>query len=236
MTFSWKAKSTNVNHDTSIMFTGLIQDVGKIVQVTKMEGGLRLEVRSSSLAPQLTVSDSVAMNGVCQTVVRQQSETFEVVAVEETLKKTTFGDLRMADSVNLELPLRWNDRLGGHLVLGHVDTVATILDIQKLHESTMYELSVPPAFLQYIVFTGSVALDGVSLTVAELLEASFRVAIIPHTMAKTIFPLYRSGSKVNIEFDVIGKYIERMMSLRVHQNPSARKADFSIEDLRESGF
>lgn len=218
------------------MFTGLIQDVGTIVQLTKMDGGLRLKVRSAALAPELNVSDSVAINGVCQTVVQRQTESFEVIAIEETLKKTTFGNLRLSDSVNLELPLRWNDRLGGHLVLGHVDTVATVLNIQELHESSVYELSVSPSFQQYIVFTGSVALDGVSLTVAELLESSFRVAIIPHTMEKTIFPSYKTGSQVNIEFDVIGKYIERIMSLRGSQNPSARKPNFSIEDLRDSGF
>lgn len=174
------------------MFTGLIQDVGTIVQLTKMDGGLRLKVRSAALAPELNVSDSVAINGVCQTVVQRQTESFEVIAIEETLKKTTFGNLRLSDSVNLELPLRWNDRLGGHLVLGHVDTVATVLNIQELHESSVYELSVSPSFQQYIVFTGSVALDGVSLTVAELLESSFRVAIIPHTMEKTIFPLVQN--------------------------------------------
>jgi riboflavin synthase len=218
------------------MFTGLIQDIGKIETITQLDGGIRLKIRSDAIASQLNISDSVAINGVCQTVIHHTNHEFDVIAVEETLKKTTFKNLHSSQPVNLELPLRWNDRLGGHLVLGHVDTVASIVDIRKLQDSAVYEISIPESFLQYIVFTGSISIDGVSLTVAELLKSSIRVSIIPHTLEKTIFRYYNVGDTVNLEFDVIGKYIERMTTIGRKPHTGENQSSLSLEDLRNTGF
>jgi riboflavin synthase len=218
------------------MFTGLIQEIGNIESITPLGGGIQLTIRSKPIAQQLGVSDSVAINGVCQTVIRRDEDLFDVIAVEETLKKTTFNTLRVSQPVNLELPLRWDDRLGGHLLLGHVDTVGSIVDIRTLHESVVYEISIPEPFRRYVVFTGSIAIDGVSLTVAELLDTSLRVAIIPHTLEKTIFPYYKIGDGVNIEVDIIGKYIDRLMRLGNEPHPRSNPSSLKLEDLQNSGF
>ncbi len=218
------------------MFTGLIQDIGTIINVVPSGGGRHLSVRSAALARQLAISDSVAINGVCQTVVKSHGDLFEVIAVEETLKKTTFGDLHVSQRVNLELPLRLNDRLGGHLLQGHVDLATTICSIRKLETGILFGVEIPPAYIHYIVPTGSIAIDGVSLTVAELLESSIRVAIIPHTMEKTIFQYYKSGDRVNIEFDVIGKYVERLLGKGRASGSSSEEPWLRLDDLRESGF
>jgi riboflavin synthase len=219
------------------MFTGIIQEVGAIDEVVSLGGGIRLTVKAPSLAGRLKVNDSIAINGVCQTVVERRGELFDVVAVEETLKKTAFGRLRSGNGVNLELPLRVDDLLGGHLVLGHVDTVATILSVERRVTSTMYEIGLPEKMMHYLVHTGSVSVDGVSLTVAELGAASFRVSIIPHTIEKTIFGTYREQSVVNIEFDVIGKYIERMLrgGIRPVVDGTAGGSQ-TIDRLRENGY
>ncbi|HUN66800.1 MAG TPA: riboflavin synthase [Bacteroidota bacterium] len=213
------------------MFTGIIQDVGRIVGAAPLGGGIRLNIHSR-LAEKLKVSDSVAVNGVCQTVVARDTQSFEVVAVEETLKKTTFSGIKGGENVNLELPVRPEELLGGHLVQGHVDLVAKVGSVEQLATSTVYEIQLPAEKMHYLVHTGSIAVDGVSLTVAEVLNASFKVAIIPHTLDKTIFPEYRPGTGVNIEFDVIGKYIERMLRAGIGQQGGR----YSVDDLRANGF
>ncbi len=216
------------------MFTGIIQDIGTIRNVEPLGGGRRYTVASSLLAPRLAVNDSVAINGVCQTVVAKSGEMFEVVAVEETLRKTTFGQLHGGQLVNLELPLRLNDLLGGHLLLGHVDTVGTVIGITPEQTGTDYVIGLSQEFLRYVVFTGSIAVDGVSLTVAELRPDAFRVAIIPHTMEKTIFRTHNVGQPVNIEVDIIGKYIERLMAEK--EGDKRKKPFLSVQELKDRGY
>ncbi len=193
------------------MFTGIIEEVGHIESIESLGRGIRIRVTAPKLTAELSVNDSVAINGVCETVVQRGATWFDVEAVEETLKKTTFSSLRPGEAVNLELPMRFNSRLGGHLVLGHVDTVGEITQVEHRDNSRMYSIRIPEQFLRYVVPVGSIAIDGVSLTIAELSFNIVRVSIIPHTLQHTIFALYRTGSRVNLEFDVIGKYIEQLL-------------------------
>jgi riboflavin synthase len=194
------------------MFTGLIQQIGTIRAISPHEGGLRITVHAPGLSSELKIDDSVAINGVCQTVVQREPDRFTVVAVEETLRKTTFGSLPVQQKVNLELPLRLGDRLGGHLVLGHVDCVGRIAAIKTLGSSWMFSIAIPDEFEKLVIPVGSIAVDGVSLTIAAIDGLQTTVSIIPHTMENTIFSTYAADSAVNLEFDMIGKYVQRLVT------------------------
>ncbi|HMD13404.1 MAG TPA: riboflavin synthase, partial [Bacteroidota bacterium] len=176
---------------------------------------------------------SIAIRGVCETVVAKKGTVVDVVAVEETLKKTTLGNLTKGSKVNLELPIRFNERLGGHLVLGHVDSFGSVIGIEQRSTSWMFSVKIPKPFLKYVVPIGSIAVDGVSLTIAELKNDIVRISIIPHTMEHTIFGSYQSGTEVNLEFDIVGKYIERFTML---QDSQSRPDMFTERNLREMGF
>jgi riboflavin synthase len=151
------------------------------------------------------------VNGACLTVIKKDSNTFTVDAIEETLKKTSLGFLNDNDKVNLERPLKADSRLGGHFVLGHVDTTGKIVDIKELSNSHFITISFPKEFNIYLIYVGSIAIDGVSMTVAELRENNFSIGVIPHTWEETIFSTKKPGDTVNLEFDVLGKYVERIM-------------------------
>jgi riboflavin synthase len=196
------------------MFTGIITEVGVIDNINKSGGGTVLKIRASQSAKELKINDSVSINGACQTVVRKSNDSFEVVAVEETLKKTTLGSLRKGEKINLELAMRLNDRLGGHLVLGHVDCVGKITKIKKLSSSWLVSVKVPTSFRKYIIPVGSITIDGVSLTVADQQKDSFVVSIIPHTFENTIFKNKSVNDSVNLEFDLIGKYVESLIGYK----------------------
>ena len=194
------------------MFTGIVEGTGKLHAVRRSGKAAYLIIDGGKLAKKLRVSDSVAVNGTCLTVVAKRGSLFEVQAVEETMKKTNLGTLKPKDRANLELPVRASDRLGGHIVLGHIDGVGRIASIRPLRKSWMFDVRVPRRYMRYLIPTGSVAIDGVSLTVARLSESMIRIAIIPHTMRKTNFKFSKVGDKVNLEFDVLGKYVERFLS------------------------
>ena len=215
------------------MFTGIVEYVATVQRAAKTGGGLRYTIDAGPLARELKIDNSVAVNGVCLTVVARSGKNIDVVAVEETLHKTTLQHLKRGSKVNLELPLRFNDRLGGHLVLGHVDAVGTLKKIHRLETSTLFSVQVPREFLDYLIPVGSIAIDGVSLTIAQLEENIVRVAIIPFTLEHTIFSLYKVGSKVNLEFDVIGKYVSRMTQWPAEQRPLPV---INEEHLRQMGF
>lgn len=193
------------------MFTGIITEVGTVAGVVRRGGGIELSVRAPQSAAELKVNDSVSINGVCQTVIARTGDVVRVEAVEETLKKTTLGRLQAADRVNLELSVRLSDRLGGHLVQGHVDCVGRIERVTQQAMSWLLDVGYPPEFSRYLIPVGSVAVDGISLTVADLRDGSFAVSIIPHTLAKTTLGRAVAGMEVNLEFDVVGKYIERLL-------------------------
>lgn len=193
------------------MFTGIVEHVGEVLEVTPQEGARRLRV-AAPFAGALQVDQSVAVNGVCLTVVACDAEAFEAVAVEETLRKTALGSLAPGDGVNLERALRLGERLDGHLVQGHVDATGTVAAAEAEGEGRLVEIRFDPAFAAYLIPAGSVAVDGISLTVARLADEAFTVAIIPYTYAHTTAQHWRAGRRVNLEFDLLGKYVARWMA------------------------
>jgi riboflavin synthase len=194
------------------MFTGIVEDVGDVVEV-KTSGSNRELIIRSKLAAEFKIDQSVSHNGVCLTVVSLNADTYGVTAVEETLQRSNLGSLRAGDGVNLERSLRLGDRLDGHMVQGHVDTVTTCTGVEDRQGSWWYSFALP-AQPQLLVPKGSICLNGVSLTIAELTDKHFSVAIIPYTYEHTTFRSLRAGDAVNVEFDVLGKYVERMMAVR----------------------
>ncbi len=201
-----------------IMFTGLIEELGTIKNKQPRGSGYRFTVQAKLILDQLATGDSVNVNGVCQTVVSRSGSTFDFETVEETVKKTTLGDMPTNKQVNLERALKADGRLGGHFVLGHVDCTGSVLSIRQLSAGFEMEIQYPVEFAASIVPVGSIAVDGVSLTVAELQDTRFKVAVIPHTWKETTFPLLKAGDKVNLEFDVLGKYVERILHFKSPKN------------------
>lgn len=211
------------------MFTGLIEEVGEVQQMKPYGDGFALTVAAPRITGSLAVGDSVNIDGVCQTVTSIDGELFSVVTIEETLKKTTLGEKRPGTHVNLERALRADSRLGGHFVLGHADTTGTIESIEKLTASAVYTIGYPKEFGKYLIPVGSIAVDGISLTLAEVEARRFKVAIIPHTLQETVLPHKAAGAKVNLEFDVLGKYVARMFD--------KDKPDVMTEEwLKKHGF
>lgn len=194
------------------MFTGLVEEKGILIKKIPNGNGFQFEIQAKKVLEDLNIGSSIAVNGCCLTVVKRTERTFSVDTIEETLNKTNLGVLKQGDKVNLERPLKADARLGGHFVLGHIDTTGKIEDIKELSNSHWMTISYPEKFNQYLIYVGSVAIDGVSMTVAELKNNSFSVGIIPHTWKETIFSEKKIGDTVNLEFDVLGKYVERIMS------------------------
>lgn len=189
------------------MFTGLVEAMGAIEATEPRDGGLRLWVDAGALAAEPAVGDSVAVDGCCLTVVGREGSRIAFDAIPETLRRTTLGRRGVGDSVNLELPLLPTDRLGGHFVQGHVDAVAEVLDRTSDGADVIMTFKTPPALRKQIVEKGSIAVDGVSMTVAGVLEDGFSVALIPHTLAVTTLGLRRPGDRVNLEGDILAKYV-----------------------------
>ena len=190
------------------MFTGIVEEVGRVEAVEALEGGKRLRL-ACSFASELRPDESVAVNGCCLTVTEHDASGFWATAVEETLQKTSLGRLSAGSGVNLERALRLGDRLDGHLVQGHVDATAEVLAIDALADSWLVRVAYPPEHARYLIPVGSVALDGVSLTVARLDDDALTVSIIPHTWEKTTLSSWEAGRPVNVEYDPIGKYVAR---------------------------
>jgi len=194
------------------VFTGIIEELGSVRAIDRREGGARLEIAASTVLADARPGDSIAVNGCCLTVVDRGDGWWAADAVIETLERTALGSLERDDPVNLERPLRLSDHLGGHLVQGHVDAVGRVAARTPLADgSTRFTFSAPPDALRYVVEKGSVAVDGISLTVAALGDDSFDVAVIPHTLAVTTLGHKNPGAAVNLEADLIAKYVERLL-------------------------
>lgn len=193
------------------MFTGIVEEVGRVCSVRKRDDGIQFDIQTRKISAGLKVDNSIAVNGTCLTVVRRKRGILTFDAVKETLSKTSLGGLHVGSSVNLERAVSLDQRLGGHLVQGHVDTTGTVLKRTVLKTSWMFSISFPKKFRKYLIPVGSISVDGVSLTVARLHADYFEVAIIPYTYEQTIFHEYKAGSKVNLEFDLVGKYIESLL-------------------------
>jgi len=199
------------------MFTGLIVERGRLISdpAPSGQGGVRLAVgMSPGLAERLGIGDSLAVSGVCLTVVEKGSGQVVVELSPETIARTNLGELRGGDEVNLEPALRMGDPLGGHMVQGHVDATAEVVGRRDLTDHRVLAFSIPPDLAPFLVEKGSVTVDGVSLTVSALLSDRFEVALIPHTLAMTTLSLRVPGDRVNLEVDVLGKYVHRMLAAR----------------------
>jgi riboflavin synthase len=193
------------------MFTGLVEEKGILSKKNPTGEGYQLEISCKKVIEDLKVGDSIAVNGCCLTIVKKDNQKFAVDVIEETLKKTNLGALSEGGRVNLERSLKADARLGGHFVLGHIDTTGSVDEVKELSNSHWMKIKFPEKFKKNLIYVGSVAIDGVSMTVAELDDNSFSVGIIPHTWEETVFSDKKPGDPVNLEFDVLGKYVERIM-------------------------
>lgn len=190
------------------MFTGIIEDLGKITNLQKDKGNLHITVQSD-LTSQLKIDQSVAHNGVCLTVVEKTQETYVVTAIKETLDKTSLDNLKIGDSINLERAMVLGARLDGHIVQGHVDQTGTCTQVEEENGSWRYSFHYDPTLGNLTIEKGSITVNGVSLTVIDSTKDSFSVAIIPYTFENTTFKNLTNGDQINLEFDVIGKYVKR---------------------------
>jgi riboflavin synthase len=193
------------------MFTGLVQTTARVRRVDPAPDGVRLEVETP-LAAELRQGDSIAVNGVCLTAIDPGSDGFRADVMAETLRRSSLGPLAAGDSVNVELPLRAGDRLGGHVVQGHVDGTGAVESTRAEGFARLVRISADPSLLKYVVEKGSIAVDGVSLTVAEVDDEGFTVSLIPETLERTTLGLAAPGRVVNLEVDVFAKYVEKLVA------------------------
>lgn len=220
------------------MFTGLVEELGVLQAIRHGADSAQLSIAASKIVEDIKIGDSIAVNGVCLTAVKFNSQGFIADVMAETLAKTSLGNLKPGDRVNLERALRLGDRLGGHLVSGHIDGVGTIARRETLDIAILITINAPPEVMRYIIKKGSVAIDGTSLTVVDFNEKSFQVSIIPHTAHETTLGFKMPGDTVNLEGDVIGKYIERLLQSReiFEGGNTTAKSSLSLDFLAEHGF
>jgi len=215
------------------VFTGIIEHVGTIESLDLRRDGVRLTIHAPSISASLAVSNSIAVNGCCLTVVSRDTERFSADLSGETLAKTSFRDLKPGARVNLEQPLTAGKEFGGHFVLGHVDGIGRVTHFTAEGENWWLGVQVPEDFARYIVPKGSITIDGISLTVARWRNRIAEVAVIPYTHQHTNLRDRKPGDAVNLEGDVLGKYVERYLEAHKAQSPSSK---FSVETLIEEGF
>ena len=215
------------------MFTGIVEELGALVGVRRGAASAQISLSASEILEDACIGDSIAVNGVCLTVTRLTGKEFTADVMAETLSKTNLGALRTGDPVNLERALRFGGRLGGHLVSGHIDGVGAITGLKKLDIATLITIRAPEEVMRYIIKKGSVAIDGTSLTVVDFHEDTFQVSLIPHTAQVTVLGRKRAGATVNLEGDLIGKYIERLLTLPA---APASETKINLQFLAENGF
>jgi riboflavin synthase len=196
------------------LFTGLVERVGKVVGVSPRRGASRIGIASPLPVEQMQDGDSIAVDGVCLTVAERRRDRFYADVVAETLARSTLGKLRSGHKVNLERSLRLGDRLGGHLVLGHVDGTVEVVALDRRGADCRMRVSLPPELARYLSLKGSVAVHGVSLTVAGLEPGSFEIALVPHTLERTTLGQVRPGDRLNVEVDLLARYLERLIHSR----------------------
>lgn len=195
------------------MFTGIVEEVGTVLRVTPGRQAATLRIKAGIVTRDLALGDSVAVNGACLTVVAHDAAAFSVEAVHETLDRTTTGALGPGSRVNLERALAVNGRLGGHIVSGHVDGIGRVERVESDGDAVIYAIAADARVMRYVVDKGSIAVDGISLTVARTTDSGFTLSVIPHTAGATTLADRRVGDRVNLETDVIGRYVEKLMRL-----------------------
>jgi riboflavin synthase len=213
------------------VFTGLIEEVGEVLEARPREGGRDVVIRAPGMSADLEPGESVAINGACLTVEAFDGATFTAHAGEETLRRTTLADLSRGSLVNLERALLPGKPLGGHFVQGHVDGAGTVRAVRPAGTTVWLEFQAPRELMRYIVEKGSITVDGISLTVVDCTGDTFSVAIIPHTLSETALRVRRPGDRVNLEVDVLAKYVEKLLAARLGQDQGVTE-----EFLREHGF
>ena len=217
------------------MFTGIIEEIGTLSRTERTVGSCQLTIRADDVLDDCKAGDSIAVNGVCLTVIRQYAEGFVADVMAETMRRTSLEDLKVGDKLNLERSLRLGDRLGGHMVAGHVDAVGTTTQLRQEDIATLMTVDVLPSLMKYIAVKGSVCVDGVSLTVVDTSGTTFQVSLIPFTKESTTLGLRRVGDAVNIEIDMLARYVERLMS---NGEGSGAESSRTIDQefLRTHGF
>lgn len=215
------------------MFTGIVEELGRVARVARSGGGARVAIAASRVLEGTREGDSIATDGVCLTAINVTPTGFEADCSAETLRRTTIGAWRPGARVNLERALRMGDRLGGHLVQGHVDGAGKLLARRPEGESEVFRFSCPPELERHVAMKGSIAVSGVSLTVAGLGEGWFEVALIPVTLAWTTLGAMTAGDPVNLETDMLAKYVERILTVG---DRGSSRASLSVEALKEMGY
>ena len=206
------------------MFTGIIEEIGKIEKITPIAGGITLKLKAEKILEDIRVNDSVCIDGVCLTVIKLDKSSFWADAVGATLDKTTFKKVKEDTSVNLERSVRLSDRLGGHLVQGHINGIGTITVIQKLGENYLVKILIPDDLEKYLIKEGSIAINGISLTIADLNSNEISISVIPHTWKNTNLKDKKVNEKVNVEIDILAKYVEKLL---------AKRTDISDKNITE---
>lgn len=214
------------------MFTGIIEEIGYVKRINQQSRSAQIEIKADKVLGDVAVGDSIAVNGVCLTVVTFDSQHFTADVMPETVSKTNLRELKPGSPVNLERALKLGGRLGGHIVQGHVDAVGTIVEKQILEIAIIYRIATEPELLQYVVPKGSVAIDGVSLTVVDVFQDSFTVSLIPHTAHETVLGEKKPGDRVNLESDIIGRYVKHLMN----RNHGEERQALNLSFLAEHGF
>ena len=217
------------------MFTGLVAELGTVQRLARQGNSYHLTVGAQKVLQNLKIGDSVAVNGACLTVVRMDEGGFTADVMPETVRLTNIGSLQPGSKVNLERTLRLCDGLDGHIVSGHVEGLGTISEQRPEGIAVVVTIATPPELLKYIIKKGSIAIDGISLTVTEVTDTSFSVSLIPHTAKETTLGFKKVGDSVNLETDILGKYVERMLTW--NKQTQAGKADtLNMQTLLENGF
>lgn len=214
------------------MFTGLIEEVGKVVEIAKGAVSSKLTISTNEIMADVKLGDSIAVNGVCLTASSLTKSTFTADVMAETLRRSSLGTLKTGSAVNLERAMRADGRFGGHIVSGHIDGVGTVTNMQREDNAVWVTVKAPETLLRYIVEKGSIAIDGISLTVAYVDAERFKVSIIPHTGGFTTLLTKKAGEIVNLECDVVGKYIEKFMKPQIKTEKSMLNTEF----LYQHGF
>lgn len=213
------------------MFTGIIEEVGTVKAVQHSGSNSFIRIEAKKILEDIHLGDSIAVNGVCLTVTHFDSTTFQADVMNETLSRSSLGSLRNGSPVNLERAMAAGGRFGGHIVSGHIDGTGTVSDIRNDGIAVWYTVSAKPEILRYIVEKGSIAIDGISLTVAKVTDNSFSVSIIPHTASVTILGTKKIGDIVNLENDIVGKYVEKLM-----KPADSPQSGLNMEMLAKNGF
>lgn len=217
------------------MFTGLVEELGKVRNIVRSAKSVHLTVAAKTVLGDVKIGDSIAVNGTCLTVVEYAETWFTADVMPETVDSTALAGLKSGDIVNLERTLRVGDRFGGHIVSGHIDGVGIIMAKEVNDIALIVKISASPQVMRYIIKKGSIAIDGISLTVVDEGQDWFTVSLIPHSAAKTTLGYKKTGDTVNLEADVLGKYVEKLLGLQVAK-PSSTVSKVSMDFLQQNGF